>query len=304
MQKTKLKFYQQTWFLPVVGVLVLGGVITAAIYSQPGTLEGSLRGAAEMTKTAKKVVPLPSKLAKPVVTAPTADQVFTNFPRLTSVEWTDKEKSVTHNVEISCDFCASATEKWSKPTVYSTAGSLFSGAQFPGDNQYRVRVQGVTATGAVTPWSDYVNFSFDTSSQLNPPKLLPEMFAPSPNTAANAFTTLKFGAEDNSFKWGTPSATNINYYVDYRVCFMNGDAKKCIDANVGQPKGTFVNYRTLTAAEWQSVKEALFGPIVFTPNSPPLHMLWSVEIVVTQKATDKVVSTLGADPWDMWIYLQ
>jgi len=308
----KHKFYQQKWFIPVVGLFVLVAVVSAASYFQSDYYSGNLRGVATLTgKTAQmmpapfkgitpSVAPMPSPMTKPIITAPTNGQILTNFPRLVSIEWTDTNQTVTHNVEITCDFCESVTNKWSKPTVYSTAGTLFTAASFPGDNQYRVRVQGVTTTG-VTPWSDYVYFSFNTSSQLAQPTQAPELFGPSPNTASTAFTTAKFGNEVNEFEWSGP-ASNINYYVDYKVCFVNGSVEKCLDANVGQPKGTFINHRALTAAEWASVKSALFGPVVTQKKSPPFHMLWKVVMMATQKSSNVVVSNEISNPWDIWIY--
>lgn len=319
----KKNIYQQKWVLPVLGLVILGGIIAAGVYSQPGSLAGNLRGVSAV----KKIVPAPNiipaapapaipytpssstpstpsipptpkplpQLYKPIVTAPADGQVITNFPRLQSIDWTDTTPAITHNVEITCDYCASVTKQWSKPAVYSTAGSLY-GAAFPGDNQYRVRVQGVTAIG-VTPWSDYVYFSFNTAAQLTQPTQAPALFGPNPNTVDKAFTTAQFGNEPNKFEWSGPKS-NVNYYVDYKVCFINPSlTEKCIDANVGQPKGTFINQRGLTSAEWQSVQSALFG----ANPLPILGMSWKVEMMVTSKATNQQVSLVSSAPWTIWI---
>lgn len=292
---------------PLLGVAILGAVAVGIYYLPADFYTGDLRGVAEDQKTivdnSSTPTLIPNELAaiKPQITTPTDGQVLTDFPRTTSIAWTDSFLSPSYNVEITCDYCTSKTVQWSDPTVYTSEGLSFSTPELSGDYHYRVRVQGVTANGTGL-WSDYRYFSYDTISQLQPPKTAPEIIAPGSNTASNAFTTNKFGMETNEFQW-TGVASNINYYVDYQVCLMANGLEKCIDTNVGQPKGTFIDHRVLTSPEWETVKDTLLGTMVADPNNPPLHIFWKVKMLVTSKATGQLMPSLDSEPGDFWIYL-
>ena len=99
----------------------------------------------------------------PNITSPSSNQIFRNFPRQLRVAW-DYDGAVKHSIEISCDYCQSVSAWSGAPTLYNVSNytNNFSSIMLPGDNQYRVRVKAINASGQESNWSNYVYFNYNT----------------------------------------------------------------------------------------------------------------------------------------------
>lgn len=101
-------------------------------------------------------------LSAPTITAPYAQQYFTDYPRIATIKWTSVSGAASYQIAIECDICGSSLWE-SKYPLYSTTGTSFVTSPLAGNNIFRVRVRAV-GNSSVGPWSDYRVFSYTTST--------------------------------------------------------------------------------------------------------------------------------------------
>ncbi len=99
----------------------------------------------------------------PILISPLSDETYTAYPRVVTVSW-QNDALPQHTIEITCDYCTSATPWGGTPLIYTSTGftNTYSGIILPGDNEYRVRVKSVNSSGVESAWSDYRFFRFRT----------------------------------------------------------------------------------------------------------------------------------------------
>ena len=120
-------------------------------------------------KTSSSVV---TTLGAPQITSPYANQVLTNYPRTAYISWTAVSNASSYDAEVACDTCTSTTTKWLDPITFSSSTNYLTTKALAGDNGFRVRVRASNGStkGA---WSDFVYFSYKTSSSSGSGKVLP-----------------------------------------------------------------------------------------------------------------------------------
>ena len=127
-------------------------------------------------------------MTAPVVTSPSANQVFTSYPRSITAQW-QNTNSKQHRVQIDCNYCSVSTA-WTGPSTFFNTNTyetaiLIGGTTFPGDNQYRMRVRAIGTDGSEGPWSEFVYFTFQTNSVSVPS--IPTFTAPTNNQQLTNF---------------------------------------------------------------------------------------------------------------------
>ncbi|MFA5185114.1 MAG: hypothetical protein WC551_01360 [Patescibacteria group bacterium] len=154
----------------------------------------------------------PSGPVAPTITAPYANQVFTNYPRTLTVTWAN-DNQPRHNVEVACDVCVSVTNLYSNPTTYYASDRMMSYSlpALAGDNTFRVRVQAVDASGVTSPWSNYTYFSFKTAPTSSGPSA-PTITSP---TANQVFTNYP---RTLTVTWANDNQPRHNVEVACDVC--------------------------------------------------------------------------------------
>ncbi len=103
--------------------------------------------------------------SKTTITSPLNNSVFTNFPRIASINWQEVKNANNYMVEVGCDHCGVGAD-WSDTFKWKTYTNSFTTQPLAGDNQFRTRVLPVFPNGSIGQWSDYVYFKFNTASSV------------------------------------------------------------------------------------------------------------------------------------------
>ncbi len=99
--------------------------------------------------------------AKPYISAPTNNQVLTNYPRRANLSWSSIDKAQTYDIEVACDICSYPV--WSSVLKFNSVSTNYTTAALAGDNEFRTRVRAMFPGNIYGAWSDYVYFRYDTS---------------------------------------------------------------------------------------------------------------------------------------------
>lgn len=121
-------------------------------YIQPGFSSSLVVKPADIAKTIKR----------PIIVSPEKNQVFTNFPRLATLEWREMAGAEKYEVKIYCDTCNDSKHKWQELATYETAENTFITPALPGDNGYRFKVRAKYENERYSSWSGVRHFRFDT----------------------------------------------------------------------------------------------------------------------------------------------
>lgn len=105
-------------------------------------------------------------LTAPTITSPDMNATLTQYPRTTEVQWTEVAGAYKYEVELACDICSSIETMWLNPISLTTASTALTTEPLWGDNQFRIRARAIGSVGQQGPWSEYVYFSYDTSSYM------------------------------------------------------------------------------------------------------------------------------------------
>lgn len=101
--------------------------------------------------------------AKTVIISPLNNSVFTNFPRIATINWQEVKNANNYMVEVACDHCGVGAD-WSDTFKWKTYSNTFTTQPLAGDNQFRTRVLPVFPNGSTGQWSDYTYFKFNTAN--------------------------------------------------------------------------------------------------------------------------------------------
>ncbi len=93
------------------------------------------------------------------ITTPISGSVYHTLPRIAKIQWKN-DGWPSHLVEVTCDYCYTMSPWTSVVTLGSSNSSEYT-ITVPGDNMYRVRIQGFGPAGQGA-WSSYHYFSFKT----------------------------------------------------------------------------------------------------------------------------------------------
>ena len=102
-----------------------------------------------------------TSIGVPYITYPTANQVLTNYPRTTDIEWTSVSGANKYEIRIECDVCGSPN--YSTSWKYFSTNNWYTTPALAGDNWFRVTVRAIGANGLASNWSAYTYFKYDTS---------------------------------------------------------------------------------------------------------------------------------------------
>lgn len=124
--------------------------------------------------------PTAEGLATPYITSPYSNQVLTNYPRTAYISWTKVSNASSYEAEVACDTCTSTTTKWLNPSTFTSSTNYLTTKALAGDNGFRVRVRAINDSTKGS-WSDYVYFSYNTSSYSNESLGTPKITSPYAN---------------------------------------------------------------------------------------------------------------------------
>lgn len=98
----------------------------------------------------------------PTIYRPYSNQVLSNFPRYTYVQWSALEKAVTYEVEISCQLNSCKTSN------YSNSGTSLN-VLLLDDNDYQVRVRARYSNDQIGAWSAFTYFKYRAAASPTAP---------------------------------------------------------------------------------------------------------------------------------------
>ncbi|MDQ7814551.1 MAG: hypothetical protein RDU25_01970 [Patescibacteria group bacterium] len=153
--------------------------------------------------------------AVPTITSPTANQIFTNYPRTLTAQWSN-DGAKKHTLEVACDYCSSVTNMYSNPSYYvaDNYATTYAIPALAGDNTFRIRAKATNDSGVDSAWSDYVYFSFKTAPTA---PAAPTITSPYSNQQYTNYprTLTVTWANDNQLKH------NVEVACDYCVSVSN-----------------------------------------------------------------------------------
>lgn len=224
------------------------------------------------------VQPNPPVSVAPVITSPTANAVFTNFPRQTYFSWTAASLpagTVKYQLELGCNLCNGGVQ-YSNPLTYeSNSTSMYQ--TMTGDDTYRFRARAVDIYGNMGTWSDYRYFSYQTAVQ--------GLTAPVLTYPANAYTITGTNCDNANlnFTWNSvPGAIKYIWYFgnsssaadDYNMdlsysvnpdYFVNGTSNWYVRAY--DVHGNYADSASRTIYVQQTTCSQLAAPVLWGPNN-------------------------------------
>lgn len=153
-----------------------------------------------------------NSLSTPVISSPYVGQKITDINRKLIPVWTTVSGATQYNVELQHNYCyKQATECWQNYLTDKVAANNQSSTQsdnnlFLGsDDNFRIHVQAVGSNGQTSDWSNFVQFSVDTSVVVVP---APTITLPLPQ---QIFTSTDYIVK---VSWGwVQGATNYEIFV-------------------------------------------------------------------------------------------
>ncbi|MBI5654435.1 hypothetical protein HZC53_02145 [Candidatus Uhrbacteria bacterium] len=235
----------------------------------------------------------PSSPTAPTITSPTANQVFTNYPRTLTVTWANDSQPY-HDVEVACDVCVSVANPYSGATTYTASNYRMNYAlpALAGDNTFRVRVKAIDSNYVAGPWSNYVYFSFKTAPTASALQVTSVQFQDATvndNLGAKVGLTFNHQPQKVEFSFTSPTGQKIlNGYTnlirsyatpfsDNYVMLMNNLASN-------------VDYQYLvTATDWDGTKATAQG-MYRSPTLGQPYAYLDYQVVGTSQQGQIVVS--------------
>lgn len=140
---------------------------------------------------------------KPSITSPYQDQVFTNYPRTLTVQWSGSARR--HQVEVSCGGCWPVVGQ-NASTVYLTTDNYrnWVNTEITGDDRITLRVRAINDNGTYGTWSDTVNTRFNTSGSNNDDSYQ--------NDGTNYISDVRFEVSDTSIVRGGRVKLTVNAF--------------------------------------------------------------------------------------------
>ncbi len=239
----------------------------------------------------------PSGPVAPTITSPTANQVFTNYPRTLTVTWAN-DNQPRHNVEVACDVCVSVTNLYSNPTTYYASDYRMYQAlpALAGDNTFRVRVQAVDASGVTSPWSSYTYFSFKTApsaATLQVTNVLFQDATVNDNLGTKVGLVFNHQPQKVEFSFTSPTGQKIlNGYSNVTKLTVTpySDSYAMLMNNLASN----VDYQYLvTATDWDGTTATAQG-IYHSPTLTQAYAYLDYQVVGTSQQGQIVVSPVPA----------
>ncbi len=161
----------QKYLLPLSGLPSGKQYYNVTVQAVQGTATTPRSFPVYFTYTNSSVAPIMSgSVAKPVLTSPTQNQVFTLSPRTVTVGWGTVSGASKYEVAVDCDSCG-MTAGWNAYTTYSTTQTS-QVITLPEDKTYTVSVRAFDQNGISGSLSEKITFRFNrnvATSSIVPP---------------------------------------------------------------------------------------------------------------------------------------
>lgn len=150
----------QKYVLPLTGLPSGKQYYNITVQAAQGTTVTQPSYAVYFTYTNLAQTQPTASLATPVITSPTANQVFSGSPRVLNVQWSAVAGAAKYEVVVDCDSCAN-TSGFGTYNTYSMSSSATSlTATLPEDKTYSVYVKAYDQNGVLGSASTKVTFRF------------------------------------------------------------------------------------------------------------------------------------------------